>query len=105
MKAPRLLFSPEAEQQLIALYRYIADKASPAIARRFTDAIVERCEGLTQFPLLGRARSDIRPHLRVMSYRRRAMIAYTAEPGLVTILGVFYGGQDFAALLRDDDGD
>lgn len=105
MKANRLAFSPEAEARLLALYRTIADAASPAIARRFTDALVARWESLAQMPLIGRPRPDIRPNLRLMSYRRRAMIAYAVEAGLVTIIGVFYGGQDFETLLRQDDPD
>lgn len=38
MPAYRVIFSPEAEGQLLALYRYIAREASPATAKRFTDA-------------------------------------------------------------------
>lgn len=103
MKALRLAFSPEAERQILSLYRYIANQASPAIAQRFTDAIVGRCEGLTQFPLVGRLRQDIRPNLRVLPYRRRVMIAYSVNSDLVAILGIFYGGQDFETLLREDE--
>jgi hypothetical protein len=29
-------------------------------------------------------------------------IAFVVEPSEVLVLGVFYGGQDFAAVLRDD---
>jgi plasmid stabilization system protein ParE len=36
----RVVFSPEAEEQLAALYRYIAAATSPDIAARYTDAIV-----------------------------------------------------------------
>ena len=35
-----VVFTPEAEEQLIARYRYIAQAASPEIAQRYTDAIV-----------------------------------------------------------------
>jgi plasmid stabilization system protein ParE len=34
----RVIFSPEAEEQLVALYRYIADAASFDIAARYTRA-------------------------------------------------------------------
>ncbi|MDR3517125.1 MAG: hypothetical protein P4M00_15030 [Azospirillaceae bacterium] len=37
----------------MALYRSLATAASPAIAARYTDAIVSYCEGLTTFPLRG----------------------------------------------------
>lgn len=39
--AHRVLYSPEAEAQLVALYRYIAAEASPAMAERFTGAILK----------------------------------------------------------------
>lgn len=32
-----VVFTPEAEAQLVELYGYIAQKASPEIAARFTD--------------------------------------------------------------------
>lgn len=35
-----VVFSPEAEEQLAELYRYIAAAASPDVAARYTEAIV-----------------------------------------------------------------
>ena len=37
----RVIFSPEADAQLVGIYRYIAGQASPMIAERFTTAIVD----------------------------------------------------------------
>ena len=51
MPAYTVVFSPEAEAQLLELYGYIADRASPEIAARFTDGIVAYCESLATFPL------------------------------------------------------
>ncbi len=39
----RVAFSPEAEEQLVALYGYIAEAASPNIAAQYTEAIVSYC--------------------------------------------------------------
>jgi plasmid stabilization system protein ParE len=39
-----VVFSPEASEDLLEIYRYIAKDASPVIAQRFTDAIVNHCE-------------------------------------------------------------
>jgi plasmid stabilization system protein ParE len=64
-----VVFSPEAEEQIAALYSYIADAASPEIAERFTDAILTFCEGLQAFPHRGNLRDDIRPGLRVTNYK------------------------------------
>ncbi len=38
-------FTPEAEEQLAAIYRYIAAMATPEAAARYTAAIVAYCEG------------------------------------------------------------
>lgn len=97
----RVLFAPEAEAQLLALFRYIAAEASADVATRFTDAIVEQCEALDVFPERGTPRDDLRPGLRTLAFRRRVTIAYAVAPGEVTILGVSYGGQDWEALLRE----
>lgn len=63
-----VVFTPEAEAQLVAIYRYIAAAASPQIAERYTSAIVSYCEGLTTFPDRSALREDIRPGLRVTNY-------------------------------------
>lgn len=97
-----IIFAPEAEAQILALYDYVAREASPDIARRFTDAIVDHCERLDGFPHRGTPRDDLRPGLRTLAFRRRVTIAYTVETSDVVILGIFYGGQDFEAMLQDD---
>jgi toxin ParE1/3/4 len=63
VKAYTVVFAPEAEEQLAALYRYIAEHASPDVAFRYTSAIVEYCEGMGHVPLRGMRREDIRPGL------------------------------------------
>lgn len=98
-----VIFTPEAEDQLTELYRYIAADASPEIALRFTDSIVSHCESLCNFPLRGTRRDDIRPGLRTTGYRRRVVIAFEASSTAVNIIGVFYGGQDYESALREED--
>jgi toxin ParE1/3/4 len=95
-----VLFTPEAEEQLTALYRYIAAAATPMIAARYTEAIVAYCESLGNFPQRGICRNDVLPGLRITNYKKRAVIAFTVDPGRVSILGVFYGGQDYASALQ-----
>ena len=101
----RVVFSPEAEEQLVALYRYIAAAASPDVAAQYTEAIVACCETLSTFPHRGMMRGDVRPGLRITNYRKRTVIAYAVDADRVSIIGVFYGGQDYESLLQDDSGD
>lgn len=98
-----VVFTPEALDQLESLYEYIADAASPLIAQRYTGAIVNYCEGLHSFPQRGTPRDDIRPGLRVINYKKRALIAFDVVVDQVSIIGVFYGGQDYEQLLQPDD--
>jgi plasmid stabilization system protein ParE len=96
----RVIYAPEAEMQLVKLYTDIAVASSPAIAARYTDKLVDFCEGLATFPNRGSKRDDIRPGLRAIGYRRRVTIAFDVVEDLVTIHGLFYGGQDFGAVLN-----
>lgn len=98
-----VVFTPEAEAQLVDLYGYIAVEASPEIAARFTDGIVTYCESLSTFPNRGDRREDIRPGLRVTSYRKRVAIAFDVDENRVNIIGVFYGGHDYEAVLSAEE--
>ena len=98
----QVVFAPEALEQLAELYRYIAPAASPEIAAGYTNAIVSYCEGLSAFPHRGTTRDDIRTGLRITNYKKRAVIAFAVDEQYVSILGVFYGGQDFETILQDD---
>ena len=97
-----VIFTPEAQEQLAALYHYIAAAASPNIAERYTSAIVAYCESLRDFPHRGTCRDDVRPGLRITNYKKRAVIAFAVEANLVSIVGVFYGGQDYETALQSD---
>lgn len=98
----RVVFAPEAEEQLAALYNYIAIAASPDTAARYTEAIVRYCESLQTFPRRGTQRDDVRPGLRITHYKKRTIIAFDVDSEQVSIIGVFYGGQDFESILKDD---
>jgi toxin ParE1/3/4 len=100
VKSYNVVFSPESEEQLAELYRYIADNASPDIAQRYTRAIIALCEGMRSMPRRGTRRDDIRPGLRITNCRRRTVIAFTVDDDQVSIIGVFYGGRDLETALR-----
>jgi len=97
-----IVFTPEAMEQLAALYRYIATAATPVIAERYTSAIVSHCEGLQDFPQRGTRRDDIRPGLRITHYKKRTVIAFEVNAKQVSIIGVFYGGQDHETIFQPD---
>lgn len=96
-------FAPEALDQLDAIEDYIAHAGSPIAAARYVDAIVAYCESLATFPQRGIRRDDLMPGLRITNHRRNAVIAFMVDTDAetVSILGVFYGGQDYETGLPD----
>lgn len=101
MKEYNVVFAPEAEAQLAELYAYIAEKSSADVALNYTIGIVDYCATLKTFPHRGIVRDDLRPGLRITNYKGNAVIALTVDERAMTvsIIGVFYGGQDYAADL------
>jgi len=99
----RVVFTPEAEDHLDELHRYIADAAAPDIATGYVDAIITYCEGLAEFPHRGMARDDIRPGLRTTSYKKRTVVAFAVLEEVVAIIGIFHGGRDYEAILDAGD--
>lgn len=104
MSSYTVVFTPEAEQHLAQLYHYIAEKSSADTARRFTMAIVDYCAAMDEFPHKGMRREDIRPGLRMVNFRGNTDIAIAVDDvsRIVTIVGIFYGGRNYEALLRPD---
>ena len=105
MTPHRVVFTPEAQEQIAEIYRYVASAASPRIAERYASAIVTYCEGLGAFPLRGSRRDDIRKGLRITNYKKRVVIAFEVEASTVSIIGAFYGGQNYETGLQTDPDD
>jgi plasmid stabilization system protein ParE len=98
----RVVFAPEAEAQLVALYLHISEAASTKIAAKYTEDIVKECESLRALPHRGTRRDNVRAGLRTFGFRRRVTIAFEVTDDVVTILGVFYGGRDLEKILEEE---
>ena len=103
MKEYSVIFSPRAEQQLGDLYTYIADRGGEERAERFTNGIVTFCQNLSTFPERGTRRDDLRPGLRIIGYARRVTVAFSVGDDRVMIHGIFYGGQDYASVVQEEE--
>jgi plasmid stabilization system protein ParE len=57
---------------------------------------------LETYPLRGTPRDDLRPGLRITNYKGRTLIAFDVNAQQVSIIGLFYGGQDYETALQDD---
>ena len=91
-------FEPRAARQLANLEAYLAEVASPATSAAYVTSIVNFCQcTLSTFPYKGRDRSDLNKGLHMVGYQHRAVITYKIndEARLVSVVGVFYGGQNW----------
>lgn len=100
MKKFRVSFRPRAEADLFGLYRHIVEEAGEAAAGTYIDRIEVACRALEVFPERGTRRDDIRPGIRTMGFERRATIVFQVKRMEVTIVRIFYGGQDYERRLR-----
>jgi len=96
-----VIFTPLAERHIDDLHAYITTRSSEERADGYINRIVDFCNGLTTFPLRGRRRDDILPGLRVTGFERRVNIAFVVTTEIVLIEGIFYGGRDYEAILRE----
>lgn len=94
-------FERDAVDQLAVIEDHIASRVGCEIAANFVGNVLHVCNTLSMFPHRGRGRDDIRAGLRITGYHRRVAIAFTVddEKLLITIVGVFYGGQDWESRL------
>ncbi|MEO1724953.1 MAG: type II toxin-antitoxin system RelE/ParE family toxin [Pseudomonadota bacterium] len=88
-------YSPEARDDLLSLFDWIAVAASPQSALSYLERLEAFCERLERASERGHRRDDIYPGLRIIGFERRVTIAFTVEPDRVTIQRVFYGGRDW----------
>jgi toxin ParE1/3/4 len=97
----QVIFTPLAERHIDKLHEYITTHSSEERADGYIRRIVNFCNGLATFPLRGMRRDDILPGLRVTGFERRVNIAFVVTADTVLIEGIFYGGRDYEAVLRE----
>jgi len=92
-----VIFSAAAEVDLFTIYDYTAERAGAAIALRFIESIEAYCLGFANMPERGTRRDDLRPGLRTVGFRRRAMILFEIDRAArrVVIHGIYYAGRNF----------
>lgn len=100
--ALKVFFRPQAEADLWALYRYIAEASGLAIAGNYIDRIEVACMSLATFPNRGTKRDDLAPGLRTIAFERRVTIAYRVLKTRVEIVTIAYAGRDFESDFRSD---
>ena len=99
MRSYRVLFAEDADRQLLAIWRYIAETSDLDVADRVVADIRERCLALNAFPNRGTPRDDLRVGLRTVPMPRKATIGFTVTGEAVVIVAIAYRGQDLARLV------
>jgi toxin ParE1/3/4 len=97
----RVLLTPRALSDIAAIASWIGERASPRTARAFTARIEAKTRSLDVVAERGRSLEDIAPGLRVIGFEKRAVIAFEVTERFVTVLRVYYGGQDWERSLRE----
>ena len=98
MKVRTVIFSPEARDDVVALYDWIAAAAHPQTVLGYIERIEAYCQGLRIGSERGTRRDDIRPGLRIVTFERRVTIAFTVDATHVVILRLFYAGRNWEDL-------
>ncbi|NDV89471.1 type II toxin-antitoxin system RelE/ParE family toxin [Aurantimonas aggregata] len=97
----RVVFAPEARDDLWQLYLSIAEYSSDARALAYVERIEAYCRGFADFPERGTRRNDLLPGLRIVGFERRVSIAFHVGADTVTFDRILYGGRDLGALFDD----
>lgn len=97
-------YAPAAERDLELLSDWLAEVASEATAIRFIRKIRQRIDTLETGSERGSIR-DIETKTRVIGVLKSVSVAFWVDEDSVNIQRVFYGGQDWQAVLTDSDPD
>ena len=95
-------WSPAAEIDLKAIWRYYAETASVEVADRIYRKLVEGALSAAEQPLAGRSRDDLVPGLRA-AIVHPWLVFYRAASDRVEIVRLLHGRRDLASQFRVDD--
>lgn len=98
MRRRTVSFAPEARSDLLRLGDWIAERAGVDVALNYIERLETYCMGFETGGERGQRRDDIRIGLRVVGFERRVAIAFTISNTEVTILRLYYGGQNWTGV-------
>jgi toxin ParE1/3/4 len=103
MKQLPVIYSDDARQDLDVIFAIVLEmSASIRTAENYVRRIEAACRDTGSLPYGGVPRDGIIDGLRIVPFKKRAVIAYIVKDGAVLILKVFYGGEDYQAILRGE---
>ncbi len=97
---PIARFTPQAKQDLLDIWDYIADD-SVRSADRVLDTLTATAERLAATPLAGRARPELARNLRSYPQGNHVLFYRPADWG-VEIIRILHGARDLPELFEGD---
>jgi toxin ParE1/3/4 len=101
MKRRKVLFAPEAVEDLRCLYDYISERAGRDLAIRYVERLETYCLSFDLASERGTMRDDIRAGLRITSFEGRVTIAFRVTEMEVIFLRLFYAGAHWEKFLHE----
>ena len=96
-----LIYSPEAENDLIEGWLYIAEDKDLETADRVLSSVWNKCSALLKSPELGRRREELSPGLRSIRQGSYVIFYRLARDG-VEIARVLHGARDIEGEFQDN---
>jgi toxin ParE1/3/4 len=103
VKSYTIVWRPQARDDLLSLYEWIADQADPETAFDYASRIEAHTAKLATFPERGTPRDDLANGVRTTPYRRRTVIAYRVLNDMVEILAIAHAGRDLGRVFGENE--
>ena len=101
---PRIIRHPQAEQDLIDIWQYIATEGGTTRAESVYDRIEGAITLLSEFPGMGRSRSELLPNLRSHPVGRYMIYFFPLDDG-IEVVRILHSSRDVDAIFQDEDPD
>jgi toxin ParE1/3/4 len=95
---PAVSWSPEAEQDFLAIWIHVAREASPDVADEQVRSVDRACETLADWPHSGRARHELFPGVRSIAVDPY-VVFYRVRNSEVEIIRVLHARRDVDAIF------
>ena len=99
MKTYEVVLSPEARDDLLAIYDWVAERASPAVTLGYLERLEAHLRGFAQSAERGHLRNDVRPGLRINGFERRVAIVFVVDGDRAVILRLAYGERNWEGMV------